>query len=66
MHDFGREFYGETLRVSVLGFMRPELRFASMPELVARIRADIGAASALLDAPENAAAGRDAFLKGTA
>ena len=66
MHDFGRDFYGERLRVLVLGFMRPELRFASMPELVARIRADIGAGAALLDAPENVAAGRDAFLSGGA
>ena len=64
MHDYGRDFYGEKLRVLVLGFTRPELKFASIGDLVARIRADVGQAAALLDAPESAAAAADAFLRG--
>jgi riboflavin kinase len=63
MHDFGRDFYGQELRVVALGFMRPELKFSGIPELVARIRADVGAAAALLDAPANAAAADDAWLR---
>ena len=63
MHDFGRDFYGERLRVLVLGFLRPEMRFGSIGELVGRIRADVGQAASLLDAPESAAAAADAFLR---
>lgn len=66
MHDYGRDFYGAKLSVLVLGFMRPELAFASIGDLVARIRADVGAAAALLDAPEAQQAAQDAqpFLSG--
>jgi riboflavin kinase len=42
--EYDRDFYGETMRVDVCGFIRPELRFDSLPELVARIKADIGLA----------------------
>lgn len=41
---YERDFYGETMRVEVRGFIRPEMRFESLPELVTRIRADIGLA----------------------
>lgn len=64
MHDFGRDFYGERMRVLVLGFMRPELKFGGIADLVARIRADVGQGAALLDAPESAAAAEDPFLRG--
>lgn len=50
MHDFGRDFYGEELRCVVLGFIRPEMKFASVEELVGRIREDIAIASGALDA----------------
>jgi len=42
--EYDRDFYGETMRVDVCGFIRPELRFDSLPELVARIKTDIGLA----------------------
>ena len=61
--DMGRDFYGETMRVLALGFMRPELKFAGLNDLVARIRADVGQAAAMLDAPESAAAAEDAFIR---
>ncbi len=63
MHDFGREFYGEELRVRVLGFMRPELKFAGIAALVARIRADVGAGAAMLDAEESVQAADDPWLR---
>jgi riboflavin kinase len=63
MHDFGREFYGEELRVRVLGFMRPELKFSGIAALVARIRADVGAGAAMLDAEESVAAADDPWLR---
>lgn len=42
--EYEDDFYGETMRVDVCGFIRPELRFDSLPELVARIKTDIGLA----------------------
>ena len=42
--EYEDDFYGETVRVDVCGFIRPELRFDSLPELVARIKTDIGLA----------------------
>lgn len=41
---YDRDFYGEVMRVEVCGFIRPEMRFDSLPELVTRIKADIGLA----------------------
>lgn len=57
------EFYGENLRVLVLGFIRPEARFSGIIALKERIAADIGVARAVLASPECAAAAGDPFLK---
>ena len=43
------EFYGAHMRAAVVGFLRPEIRFSGLPELLARIRADVGAARVALD-----------------
>ena len=50
LHDYGDnvEFYGERCRVSVLGYLRPELAFSSIGDLLARINKDIGLARATL------------------
>jgi riboflavin kinase len=56
LHSFSQaDFYGCTLRVVVAGFIRPEIRFAGLPQLLARIKTDIGLAKAQLEAPEAAA-----------
>ncbi|GFR51297.1 hypothetical protein Agub_g13659 [Astrephomene gubernaculifera] len=54
LHDFvgGSDFYGCNLQVVVLGFLRPEIRFAGLDALVARIRADIAIARVQLDTPD--------------
>lgn len=62
MHDFGRQFYGEELRVVVVGFIRPEMRFANIGALVDRIRADVGISRNMLDAPQMASAASDPYL----
>ena len=51
LHGFGGDFYGREVRALVLGFLRPELKFASLPDLLDRIRADIGLARAQLADP---------------
>lgn len=30
LHDFGHDFYGELLKVVVLGFIRPEYNYTSL------------------------------------
>ena len=40
LHDFAADFYGRTLRLMVVGYVRPELKFDSLDGLVAAIRAD--------------------------
>jgi riboflavin kinase len=63
LHSYPSDFYGARLRVLVLGFIRPEMKFeGGLPQLVARIRQDVGMASSLLDAPHNAATAGDSFL----
>ncbi|CAK0822865.1 unnamed protein product, partial [Prorocentrum cordatum] len=40
MHSFAEDFYGSHLRLLVLGYVRPELKFSSLEELTAEISAD--------------------------
>lgn len=35
------DFYGSTLKLCLIGFMRPEKKFDSFPALIAQINADI-------------------------
>ena len=43
------DFYGETMRLQLIGFMRPEMKFPSFPELIAQIHADIEDTKEALD-----------------
>ena len=43
------DFYGETMRLQLIGFLRPEQKFDSFPDLVAQIHRDIGHAAFALD-----------------
>ena len=49
LHRYGGDFYGEELKVAVLGFLRPEIQFAGLDALVQRIQIDIGTARKELD-----------------
>jgi len=48
--DFSGDLYGRTMKVDLIGYLRPERRFASVEELTAQIRRDIDAARHLLSA----------------
>uniref|UniRef100_A0A061RB93 riboflavin kinase n=1 Tax=Tetraselmis sp. GSL018 TaxID=582737 RepID=A0A061RB93_9CHLO len=52
MHVFEGDFYGAPLKAVVLGYIRPEMRFGGIDDLVSRIKMDIGVARAALDRPE--------------
>lgn len=47
--EYAEDFYGEQLKVTVLGFVRPEIKFNGLDELVNRIFQDIGIAKQQLD-----------------
>ena len=49
LHRYGGDFYGEELKVAVLGFLRPEIQFSGLDALVQRIQIDIGTARKELD-----------------
>nr|XP_026497356.1 putative riboflavin kinase [Vanessa tameamea] len=53
MHDFGRDFYGSTLKICIVGYLRPEKNFKSLDELIAAIEQDIENARAVLDLPDS-------------
>lgn len=48
---FDKEFYGEEMRLCIIGFMRPELKFDSLDELISHIRKDVEVSKAALDLP---------------
>jgi len=47
--DFDRDIYGERIRVEFLSFIRPEVKFNAVPELVDEIRNDCKIARRLID-----------------
>ena len=48
LHDYSRDFYGLPLRVVALGYLRPEMKFSGIQQLLGRIRTDIGVARSQL------------------
>lgn len=62
LHKFDQDFYGSTLRVCMVGFVRPEKNFASLEALVQAIHEDIDAARERCGLPENVEFSRDAFF----
>ena len=56
-------FWGETLRLVVVAYLRPEAAFESVDKLVKQIHADADVARAALAHPALAAAANDPFLR---
>lgn len=52
IHNFNRDLYGHLLKVCVVGYLRPELNFNSLDELIAAINNDIEQAKHLLNADD--------------
>ena len=52
LFDFSGDLYGQTLRVALVDFIRPEMKFAGLDQLKAQIAADGQAARAILGAGE--------------
>jgi riboflavin kinase / FMN adenylyltransferase len=48
LFDFSDDLYGQTLRVALVDFIRPEMKFAGLDALKAQIAADGAAARQIL------------------
>eukprot|EP00271_Cylindrocystis_brebissonii_P005890 TRINITY_DN1826_c0_g1_i1.p1 TRINITY_DN1826_c0_g1~~TRINITY_DN1826_c0_g1_i1.p1 ORF type:complete len:401 (+),score=74.85 TRINITY_DN1826_c0_g1_i1:502-1704(+) len=62
LHTFDEDFYGEELRLVVVGYIRPEADFTSLEALVARIHEDGNVSRLALSMPPFAAFEHDPFL----
>ncbi|XP_078442242.1 riboflavin kinase/FMN hydrolase [Wolffia australiana] len=62
LHKFDEDFYGEELRLAVVGYIRPEANFSSLESLIARIHEDRRTAERALDLPLYATFKDAAFL----
>lgn len=52
IHKFDEDFYGKVLRVGIVGYLRPEMNFSSLDELITAIYKDISDAEQYLNEPE--------------
>lgn len=63
LHEFNEDFYGEELRVVVVGYIRPEANFPSLESLIQRIHEDRHVAEEALDLPPYSQYQNDSFLR---
>ncbi|XP_050438013.1 riboflavin kinase [Adelges cooleyi] len=49
LHEFKEDFYGSNLRIIVVGYVRPEMDFDSVDDLIKTIHSDIDIAKKQLD-----------------
>ena len=63
MDDVEGDFYNETLRLQLIGYLRPEQKFDSFPDLIAQIHRDIGNANWALDSMPFIFSKEDDFVK---
>jgi len=62
IHEYAEDFYGQLLKVIVLGYIRPMQTFKNLDELKNAIRTDIQIAKDLLELPENIKFSKHPFL----
>ncbi|XP_018575666.1 riboflavin kinase [Anoplophora glabripennis] len=62
LHTFENDFYGKELRVVLLGFIRPQIKFNSLEEFKQKLREDIAYASNELQKPEYVKYKNDSFF----
>merc|ERR1712232_413820 len=52
IHEFGEDFYDESLHLQVLGYIRPEWNFTSLSELIQAIKDDVAYSVNILEKDE--------------
>ncbi|KAB5557233.1 hypothetical protein DKX38_008142 [Salix brachista] len=65
LHEFDGDFYGEELRLVIVGYIRPEANFTSLESLIAKIHEDRRIAERALDLPLYLKYKDDPYLKGS-
>ncbi|KAJ6405387.1 hypothetical protein OIU84_013359 [Salix udensis] len=65
LHEFDGDFYGEELRLVIVGYIRPEANFSSLESLIAKIHEDRRIAERALDIPMYSQYRDDPYLKGS-
>lgn len=63
MHKFEQDFYHRTLKVIVVGFIRPEYNYTDLDSLVADINEDIAVAQRSLARPAYQGYRKDEFFQ---
>ncbi|GIY03096.1 riboflavin kinase [Caerostris darwini] len=63
LHNFGGDFYGATLKLVILGHIRPERDFLSVEDLINEIKNDIRVSEEKLDLPEYAKYRKHAYFE---
>ncbi|XP_070536045.1 riboflavin kinase-like [Ptychodera flava] len=63
LHDYQADFYGSTLSLVMIGYIRGEKNFNSLDELIQAIKSDIAEANAQLEKPENQQFKQSNFFK---
>ncbi|XP_004072395.1 riboflavin kinase [Oryzias latipes] len=62
IHEFKEDFYGQILRVVMVGYIRPERTFDSLEALIVAINGDIEEAKLKLELPEHHKLKEDNFF----
>ncbi|RHZ06931.1 hypothetical protein DYB37_004743 [Aphanomyces astaci] len=65
LHEFTSDFYGATLNLVLVGYLRPEENYPSLEALVDAIQADISQSRAWLDEPHAQTFKADTLLQST-
>ncbi|KDP20886.1 hypothetical protein JCGZ_21357 [Jatropha curcas] len=65
LHEFEEDFYGEELRLVIVGYIRPEANFPSLESLIAKIHEDRRIAERALDLPLYSKYRDDPYLRGS-
>ncbi|KAL6990954.1 hypothetical protein U1Q18_009074 [Sarracenia purpurea var. burkii] len=63
LHDFDEDFYGEDLRLTIVGYIRPEANFPTLESLIERIHQDGRIAETALELPLYSKYREDPYLK---
>lgn len=63
LHDFDDDFYGEDLRLAIVGYIRPEANFPSLESLIEKIHEDRRIAETALELPLYSKYREDPYLK---
>ena len=63
VNEIEGDFYNEMMRLQLIGYLRPEQKFDSFPDLIAQIHRDIGNAAWALDSMPFVFSKEDKFIK---